>query len=600
MKRTITFFLVLSILMTSFACSSKPLPETFTPLSVKFRNASLSAYPSQKLSLSDLWDDVEALLTATEWTENKTVTVATNDLILTVTDEKNNTYDFYDDSSADQPVVVITRNEDEMTFSYTISVELFEGFMLFMNQHFVQQSISITPIIGFHDTQNQERSIQDDSLLQEVKTLLRTQDWVLEDETPEGVEVFTLWNRQNDGYSIFNATPQDFVIVTRYDQSKYIYTIPDDVITSLSEFMVENAQETISWEYTPVSIYVGNQTGFDENKLVVIPETTVASYLVKRQLSEDNYTPIDSTLINPDEPILFMTKNADGLYTTVYKSEVESIDIYDWTYLVSIGKDPFHGPENVAFKLFGATALMDYALLALFPLDSTATLDFKIDTQTTYTFPQWSVVGDTRIRETSGKLNQEMIDYLMSFESEASIQDFYDQTQSLLDAFQFTLTTSNGTMYRFVYDGVFVDEDPQTPGAVFYRFSKPNPYSFSKMEYLAKLPSNYDPSGIKITEYKVPDTNTWVALTSTQSDAISQLLKDATWYGSEFSFQWGGEDPNVILKTSTGDVLTFLYWASGDDQGQYRVIILINYDYRCYMPFEEFIEIFELFETFKP
>ena len=601
MKRTITFLLVLSILLTSFACSSKQLPETFTPLEVKLKNAALSTFPSQKLNLTSLWDEVKALLTTSEWTENKTVTVNDDDLVITATDDDKNTYDFYRDSSVDQPVVVITRDGDNKAFSYTISVEVLDGFALYVQSSLVILILNSSALKSLKDIKQELRSTLDENVLKSIKSVLKIDQWVLSEyrDPEDGAKRFEIGNAVQDTITLYSATPQSFAIVTRSNQSALTFSIPNGTIEDLDVYLAGVYEEALLHMIEPESVYVGTKANFTEAKLVPLPQSAVELYLSASVSNSETYTKIDSSLINPNAKILFMTKNVNGTYTTVYADESTKITSDEWRFKVSVGKDPFHGPDNVAYTLFGWEAQTYYLLLALFLIESSEPLDLAVDTQTTYTFPHWDLGMSARLKTTVGKLNSSMLTYFNGLEANAQ-QTSFDLSQSSYFTLSFNLRTSSGTEYLFVGNGVFVDEDPKTPGAVYYQFDASTDFSSFHLEYLANLPITVNTSTIQITEYKIPDTQDWVKLTSTQANQISQLIQESSWSGSEHHYLGGGGDPDVILKTSTGDILTFLYYAGGEGYESEYVLFRVNNSGQYFIPLDEFEAIYTLFQTFLP
>jgi hypothetical protein len=194
-----------------------------------------------------------------------------------------------------------------------------------------------------------------------------------------------------------------------------------------------------------------------------------------------------------------------------------------------------------------------------------------------------------------------MIDYLNSLEEEATLDELFDPAYSLLGFFHFIVTSADGTIYRFVYDGVFVDEDPQTPGAIFYRFNEAVGYPYGQLEYFAKLPATTDLSTLTITQYYDEESQgAWIDLTAAQSEAISSLIQDSAWNGSLFRWVGGGPLPEMVLKTSSGEILYFLYFDVHQDQYKDYVLLRLSTGHWFYVPLDQFNDLFALFKTFLP
>jgi hypothetical protein len=603
MKRTISFLLVLMVVLASFACTPKSEPNSFTPLEEAFRKVELLSLPNQSLYITDRWLDAKTILKEADWVSDDTVVDQNGELILTAMDTKDNTYAFY---QATTPYVVITRKSDKKTFGFTITPEILQEFEHYVRTELVIQTITGTLLSGLWDPISVDRTISESTFLESISTLLKFNEWELTSnlQPQNGTKRFLIKNKYNEEYTLYSASPKSFAVVTRTDQSTHTFIIPDSVIPELTRFVNDYTQTDMDAIPTPEKVYIGTRSGFSEDKLVTIPYESVANFLEKREINGEAFDQIDASLIDPDAPILYITLNTDGTYTTVYADEPDSQPFVEWYFKVSIGKDPFHGPENLAYSVMGNIALMDYALLALFPLDTNAALDFKIDTQTTYEFPKWTMEGGGLSKKMTGRLNADMINLLQAMESKATLANPYNSSASFWDVFKFTMKNSSGVVYTFISNGVFVDTDPTTPGAIFYRFDSFIGNSFFQLEYLTKVPATIDYSSIKITHYKIPDTQgddeTWVELTSSQSQEISQLIQASTWTNSEFYFLGGGGDPDVILKTDKGDILYFLYWTEGGHEDFDYMVFLYNFNHRYYLPMDEFQEILTVFQSFQP
>jgi hypothetical protein len=73
MKRMISFLLVLAITLASFACTTKPKPDPFTPLQNELITATFTENLDQPIKINWVHDEINTALNVETWTKKDDV-----------------------------------------------------------------------------------------------------------------------------------------------------------------------------------------------------------------------------------------------------------------------------------------------------------------------------------------------------------------------------------------------------------------------------------------------------------------------------------------------------------------------------------------------
>lgn len=601
MKKTISFLLVLSIALTSFSCTTKPKPEPFTPLEFPFGMTILSALPSQNLNLVNTWPDFKALLEDCDWVEDATVVDWEGTEVLSAKDTRNNLYVFYT-RTEDEAFVIVTRKDDKQRFGYRLNSASFTSLYQHLGERLLEQSLRSAQLSQVQDIIAPYRSTTNREQLDLIFRMLLPETWIrVTDKSPEdGIKVFEFTTALQDTYTFYSASVP-FVIVTRLDSSTYTFSIWSELLTDIETNLQEYFVESLATSRPPTAVYIGTRDAYDDLKLVPLSDEVIQTLQVHKESYGDWIVePLDHSSINPNAKILCMTKNVDGTYTTLYDDPSLKVTNSYWTYKISVGPNPFHGPDNKAFAVIGEEAQAFYAIVALYPISDSSIEHFELSTSTTYTFPHHIRELYGRTLTTTGKLNSAMITALSNLES-AMVQADLDIFMSGSITFQLKLKNDQGVEYYFQENMVIIDEDPKTPGAVYFQFSNNHAFDAYLLEFLAQLTISGTHDDLVITQIKDPasenDAITWITLSEAQSLEISDLVQSSSWYVSYYLLGERLGNPEFMLKTTSGAEISF-YYTTTNPADATKAYVHFSFQNRLYsMPIDQFNAILERYQS---
>jgi hypothetical protein len=383
--------------------------------------------------------------------------------------------------------------------------------------------------------------------------------------------------------------------------------------------IVDQYYRNLLKSYFPTQVYLGDTDSYEDSKLNDLP--SLVTELFNARLNTLSYYLSEFTgTFDPQAEVLFIARNEDGTYLTVYAlPSTASLDGSEDFCLVSMGKHPLANSENQLFRMWIAEVQRLVFTLTLSPTDESKPLELSVDVNDSVEFPAFNMDFEVRYQSYSGKLNQAMVDYLKSMEAlDWTPLSLEEVAENSILGYQSSviITAANGTRYILPYNSnvLIVDEDPLTPGALVYTTTYESLRTLgdveATLEYLAQLESDYAFSSLKITNYTLysvddetgEETFEDVAFTDAQSSALTALILDTQLFKKTYqNISWGW-NLKALFSTSTNLTIGLRATRYSESDPLYAVITIndpdnqISGDY--FISFDDYKAILELYLSY--
>jgi hypothetical protein len=613
MKRIITFLLVLSIALASFACTSNS--NSFTPLQNTIVSVEDHLHPQMSATHSKVSDIINVINTD-EWIETTVRSTSPIGLLYTMTDSKGDLYQFFTGSTR---YLLITRRGGTK-FAYLYPDELLQSIDDYLAELINSDPNSDLFIPLRHDlvsvtAYDRPEYSTDSPRIKPLRGRLSPTQWKSSApiDPKTGKIYYSLIDAVGDRYDFYDGD-FEFIIVTQADSSTHSFTSDLYQITAMTNFLDALYSDPKIDEKRTYMFTTADLSVFDDSKLITalpeefdtIQETLL--YITEQPTLEANQ--LESVLTGPT---YFTLKDDKGTYVTLYKSLYESTIDCDFQgsicYIVSVGTSA-NGSSNA---YYGIDPWMANGLIStvVYPaISGSSPLDLKA-----YTFTQVDIYQAL---------------YMYNYILEPVSRPYNNQFKAIMD----TLSTSTWTLVTDVDESmvfqrirlstnttttlylaanemgnsvyVVVDEDPSTVGAYYYRRST-NPWATNFLmdfTYAAQIPlkeapvidpiksiNDYDPDAACYSELP------YITLSSSQSASITALLKPETWTEVNYmEYERFSCNERVILKVDDNRRYVFDYFSDSDT----RPYVRFFYDRKQYfMPKSVFMEILEAIEALR-
>ena len=625
MKRIISYLLVLAITLASFACTSKPKPNPFTPLQHELITAVITDTLDQTLKVQWVHQELVTALDAQSWVSDASLLELTKVYHVEVEDEIGDIYRLYASSESDTGYYLIAlRKSDQQRFAYTIPKSAAEAFLAVLADYTESIQVLQYPLLSLTSISDPYYPVTQPSKLDTLSRDLNPRYWIRVDwNVPqETYKRFVAVDDQNTTYTFYEGSELNadygIVVVDRADQSQLLFKISQSVLLILDKAIADEKElhgddyySRLLKAYVPQHIYLGSASSFDSSKLISLSTDVVELFQTYTEQYIWSTLPTTAT-IDTQAKLLFMTKSVEGLYLSVYAPQATYTD-HGYVVIVSYGQDPFDGPNNDVFTLPMNSGMDLYRTLALSPIESSTALDIDVDTNATFSFPFFDMEFVIRTETFEGNLNSAMIDYLHDLQAldwTVSSIETVEAALGSINPFSLIITASNGTRYMIPTEDyeIIVDTDPTTPGALVYKVDIESMRRFGNpiedLEFLAQFDSDLPFTSLKITDYRRfnVDTIDVVPFTNAQSDAISALFNASTLYLKTYTPFIFAPSPTASFKTSSGYNLSFYAYGLPTLDSTRFGLVLISHDDSLlnayYMPIEEFTAIIDLYKSY--
>lgn len=633
MKRTITFLLVLSIAMTTFACTSKPKPEpeTFTPLQNQLVSAVYPDQPDQNLRINWIHAELLETLNGSSWTLNDALLDQGGLLRVQLTDVKSDVYRFYAPANGQiKAFVSVTLHEDGRRVAYELSESIITTLMTQLEDYAESIRVLQSPLVSLTAV-DQPVKLVNDYLLESLRRKLLPEQWALVKWSTqlESNKRYVLLDEQGDTYSFYDIASNAqtaYVTVERADKTQLMFRVNSLLLDELDHLMELSADVAVSQFYTdllkafiPKSVYFGPKAAYDESKLVELPADVIELFHLRASSSAYSYLDLTEPL-DPTTEILFIAKSEDGTMLTVYDHpSSKPLPWNDSSCIFSIGKYPLGDSRNITFEGWLYDGIRLYHTLALSPTGEDKPLSIEVDVNATFTFPVFDMDYEVRQQAFSGQMNQAMVDFLQTVETlDWSLVTMEDVKlrEGIGYPYSVIITSTRGTRYLISYGSneLIVDEDPLTPGALVYTVPFDSLRSLGsipdRLEYLAQLTSDYAFTNLQLDHYTLSsldestneDVFEEIPFTEAQSSALATLIVNATLYKKTYAnARWAWHyDAYVVTTTGVKIGLVDLYPFQGEPA--YGVMTIIDssqsIDGNYFISVEDYNAILELYRSF--
>ena len=459
---------------------------------------------------------------------------------------------------------------------------------------FVPLELSIIKLI---DYQEYDRSIHDRTVLSSLRTAFDVSTWTKSDtlSAGNGTLRYTLTDSYGDRYDFYSGSP-DFVLVTHKNVVR-AYALADDQMSVVEDFLL-----ALEPQFDDVFAYLGSREGFETSKLTLVRKSLLerANTLFDDFETYDGDCAVDSSSLNTNG-VRMILRDSDNRYLTVYDTYVRCGQ--DFYVPVSAGNTPFGDDGNV-FKAMVPDGIIDFETALRFPMVfSSNSFDFdSLEISLVEILP--TAVDPTYVSAS--------IEYSTNAMANTILDQALSGTWTLLDNLESTslfprikLTTKNGShIYLCGYDElvILVDEDPNTPGAVYYTKAESPQVGpvIRSLSFAANRSISFDLSAIVITQI----TNTMgddqlIELTPEQSEAITTLFTSAVWINGNHRAR---ADEGLYLNNSplaVKDAIDnyFKFEVEEDPDSPY---VWINYHWDIYlMPKADYLALMAMVETIR-
>jgi hypothetical protein len=617
------------LVLTLASCSTKPKPEAFVPLQSTLISVVYPDKPDQLLKIEWIHTEAIAVLRGDAWIRDPSVLNQEGTLIVQVKDQARDLYQFY--TSKQNPsmsYVIVTQKKDDSRLGFTLPSSTLDDFLIVLRDYAESIKVLSYPLTSIEDVLNDGHPIQNLPLLSSLNNALMPQSWIrVNIDVPMATQKrIVLTDDHGDTYTFYTdaGTTEQYclIVVDRNDQSQQIFSASFEVLNILSRFLTKHPLDDNDYlsqllrTSVPVSVYLGQSGDYAESKLIELSTSVIGLFQDYARFAYAYNRP-NSRPFDPLAKVLFMIKNEDGNYLTVYTAPSTILDLNtDSDCWVSFGKDPFDGSHNEHFLMDITTVYQFHQRIAWSPNGEIKDLDFLVELNDAFVFPAFFTggMGDGRYTTYTGQLNQGMVDYLNDLEQLDWSVVTLDQFSTFMEyPASLIITTSSGTQYMIAEtrNQIIVDEDPSTPGAILYRLiDSSNLVSNGNMiydlEYLAQLESGVDLSTLRITGYLIthPDDESIELLTysSSESQTLTDLLHSSTLYLKTYDpFTWFRYF-EAQFDLSDDLQLGLFYLTSQKEDYPYGLISLYNKRTEAfnvyYMPMEDFQVLLESYRSF--
>ena len=565
MKRIITFLLVLSISLASFACTAKPKPEPFKPLQGELSSVVYPDNPYDKLKIDWIHAELIEALDGSKWVHNDDFLDQGGIFTVQLNDKKGDIYRFYAPSNGQSDYfVLVTQASNNERIGYVIAQAAFESFLSVLDAYVQSITLFQNPFVSVTAMDMPTIVLTNSFLLDSIRRTLEPEPRIRINAITlsERNKRFVLVDDHEDTYTIYEDTQSSvnntIIVVDRADQTQLVFRTNNAILNALErildnrDYYLNDYFAQVLGLFQPHYVYLGDSTTIDDAQLKALPTRVIELFNTQSEVDTFLYQPI-TEFIKSTNDVLFIAKSVDGTYLTVYTfPSTDSLIVQGGSCWVSIGNKPFADADNVNFKIRITQAMRLFHILALSPTDQSKPLSIQVDEYSTYAFPIFDTDFETRPQAYEGSLNPAMIDYLQDLEAlDWNVMSFDESIGQMIYGFPYSMiiTASNGTRYYLPHNSnqLIVDEDPLTPGAMVYTTTFDAIRSLGdiigNLEFLAQLESDHDFTDLDITHYTVfksDETTETVAFTKAQSAALNTLLKNASLTKKTYSaFSWG-------------------------------------------------------------
>jgi hypothetical protein len=565
MKRIILFLLVLSISFASFACTSKPKPESFKPLQVELSTVVFPDNPYHELKIDWIHTELIEALEGSLWVHNDVFLDQGGIFKIQLNDKTGDIYRFYAPSNGQSDYfVLVTQASNHERIGYVITQASFESFLSVLDAYVQMITLFQNPFVSVTAMDMPTTVMTNPFLLDSIRRTLEPEPRIRINAITlsERNKRFVLMDDHDATYTIYEDTGSSvnntIIVVDRADQTQLFFRTNEAILGALEQILVNrdyylnDYYAQVLGLFQPHYVYLGDSSTVDDAQLKELPTQVIELFNTQSEVDTFLYQPI-TEFIKPTNDVLFIAKSDDGTYLTVYAfPSTDSLITQGGSCWVSIGQKPFADANNVNFKIWITQAMRLFHILSLSPNDQSKPLTLHVDENSTYVFPIFDTDFETRPQAYEGSLNPAMIDYLQDLEALDWNQISFDESIEQMNygfPYSMIITTSNGTRYYLPYNSnqLIVDEDPLTPGALVYTTTfdaiRALGDIIGNLEFLAQIESDHDFTDLDITHYTVfksDETTEEVAFTEAQSSALNALLKSASLYKKTYSnFSWG-------------------------------------------------------------
>jgi hypothetical protein len=632
MKRIITYLLVLSIALASFACTAKPEPESFKPL----QNELVSAvYPEKSIDgLPIRWIHSELIeaLDGSSWVKKDALLDQGGVFTVQLNDQSGDIYRFYAPGNGKNEYFVrVTQASDDDHQAYVISQSAFEA-LLSTLEHYVETiKVFQYPFASLTSMDSPTKPLTNTYLLESLKRSLSPDLWIRVEEAsqPESNKRYVLVDEHGDTYTFYEIASNAqtaYVTVKRADQTTMMFRVSSTLMSELSNLMtgavddiVDQYYRNLLQSFIPKQVYLGSASTYDDSKLMEL--STQVSELFSLRTHQVSYYLTESThLIDAQSEVILIAKNDAGDYLTFYAlPESEFLSSSTNFITVSIGKHPLADPSNAVFGVWFGEVYRYVDALTHFPNGETKALDLAVEVNDSISFPAFDMEWEVRARSYSTTLNAAMVDFLKKLEALEWTQQTFEEfsaADNFGSAHSVIITASNGTRYILPYNSnlLIVDEDPLTPGALVYSTSYESLWALGNveatLEYLAQLNSDYAFSNVKITQYTLrfedletgDETFVDYDFTEAQSSALSALINALHLTKKTYRMASWGWNLEALLSTSTNLTIGFRNTYPLVGEALYGVITIYDPDNNIsgeyFISVEEYNAILELYLSY--
>ncbi len=634
MKRIIAFLLILSILMTSFACTAKPEPEPdpFTPLQNEFVSAVYPAKSIDGLAIRWIHEDLIEVLDGSSWVQKDSLLDQGGVFTVQLNDQNGDTYRFFAPGNGlSEYFVSVTEASTNQRRAYVLQQSVVEGLLSTIEEYAQSVQVLQYPLVSLASAEYPTTPLTNTYLLEPLKRTLGAELWVRVNVTTplESLKRYVMVDEQGDTYSFYVIAANAqyaYVKVDRADQTSMLFRVRSIVLDELATLMDRSVDDIVNQyyqnllkSYFPTQVYLGDTDSYEDSKLSDLPDQV--SYLFNTRLNTLSYYLSEFTgTFDPQAEVLFIARSEDGTYLTVYAlPPTVSLDGTEDFCLVSMGKHPLAHSENQLFRMWIAEVQRLTFALTLSPTEESRPLELSVDVNDSVEFPAFNMDFEVRYQSYSGKLNQAIVDYLKKLEAlDWTPLSFEEVGENSILGYQSSviITAANGTRYHLPYNSnvLIVDEDPLTPGALVYTTTYESLWALgdieATLEYLAQLESDYAFSTLKITSYTLysvddetgDETFEDVAFTEAQSAALSALILDAKLFKKTYDNMSWGWNLSMLFSTSSNLTIGLRAPRYGESDPVYAVITINDPDHQIsgdyFISFEDYNAILELYLSY--
>lgn len=614
MRRIIMLFLAVVIVMTTVACGKKEDPEPFFPLDIDSTIVSIVDHANPELSSTRTSVAyIREALEASKWIKTS-LSSSEGTLVYTILDSKEDSYDFYDGS---QDFVIVTR-QDKSKLAYT-----FDKPILTLIEDYLNELAEYDPNAGFRPFKYDFVSFTDYSipgavfplsLIQNLRSKLTFAVNVssVSIDPTSGILSYSVTDIMGDHYDFYRAE-QAFMIVTHTDLSTRVYTIDVYGLDTMNNHLATFLNNPVFTDHRTYQYYQGDLDGFSDEKLIDVFANQNDD--IQKSLFTISYYPItESQKIQDAEagPVQLILKDDQGTYVFMYTNSVK--DMFDSDALVvSVGKS-FDGTDHrfyVTDYYYGYHLITEVAYPAI---SGSAAFDLS-----SYTFTQVEILKNGNIHSYIKNSLSRPYDFRFKaiIDRYATVDWEYvsevDETRTTVGV---KMKTNTKTMiYLAIGFGIYLvlDEDPSTPGAVYYKATTNDKQVYDWMKafnYAAQIPLPEVPSIgkiISVNDYDPAytgengDPGKMIDLTPTQSDTITALLKPTTWTAvNYYDYEYYLENEILSFKTDDGKRISFDVTTTDYDRPYVRFFIYQEPQWGFfYMPYEVYADLLKAIEAIR-